>query len=192
MENETEIVYKKVLKILKKNKDIICFDIDSLETKAKLHLFGMELKDTHGLNINPLKISRFDWNTFGSHMVIGNWGDKYKRRISRSDDGRQPENELLLKISFPGGPYMFGNGDIFNKDYPTVFFEKFWSELKTYSPKYIDSMNYGLYFSMENASTIFNNFDNILKKYYELNKDDIKKRRILKMKNELAKLESQS
>ena len=186
MENEVKKAYKDVLKVLKKHKDIICFDVDSLETKAKLHLFGVELKEKYKLNIEPTRINRFDWNNFGEYMFIGWWGKKYNRTISWSDNDEQPKDELLLKISFPTGAYIFGG------DYPTEFFKDFWKELKTYKPKYTDTHNNSLYFSMKNANNIFNKFDDILKKYYELNKEDIKQRKIQKMKDELAKLENAS
>ena len=39
---------------------------------------------------------------------------------------------------------------------------------------------------------MFNSFDDVLKKYYELNREDVKQRRIEKMKADLAKLEKSS
>jgi len=71
---------------------------------------------------------------------VGWWGEKYGRHISWSDDGKQPEDELLLVISFPTGAYIFGD------DYPTEFFKEFFQELKTYNPKYTDTTNKTLYF----------------------------------------------
>jgi hypothetical protein len=79
-----------------------------------------------------------------------------------------------------------------NEDYPVDVFNKFWNELKTYNPKYTDSHNHNLYFSMENAHIIFNKFNNIVDKYNKLNRDSAVQRRILKLKKDLAELENQS
>ena len=81
---------------------------------------------------------------------------------------------------------------MFDKDYPTAFFQKFWLELKTYKPDYIDEANHCLYWKLENAKEMFNSFDDVLKKYYDLNREDVKQRRIEKMKADLAKLEKSS
>ena len=62
-------------------------------------------------------------------------------------------------------------------------------ELLTFKPDYTDSHNHCLYWQIENAKEIFNPFNDVLKKYYALNSEDIKQRRIEKMKKELAKLE---
>jgi len=63
-------------------------------------------------------------------------------------------------------------------------------ELKTYNPKYIDSTNKSLYFSLDNASEIYNAYDSIIKRYREENQEDFKQRKIQKMKEDLAKLEA--
>ena len=182
MEN-TKKAYSAILKLLKKHKDICIFDIKDLEDKANRHLFGLQLKEEYGFNINPSRISSLDWNSLGEYITIGMYGEKHNRTISWLDSGEQPKSELLLRIAFSIGPYIFGG------DYPTDFFYKFFQELKTYNPKYIDSANRSLYFSMDNAGKIFNEFNSILSKYNEMNEEDLKQRQILKMKAELAKLE---
>jgi len=183
--NEAKKAYSEILETLKKYKDICVIDIDDLERKSKYHLFGIELKEKYGLNINPKNIRSLDWNSFGDHLSIGLWGEKYRRTISWSDDGKQPEDEILLEISFSTGAYIFG------QDYPTELFQKFFLEIKSYKPKYLDSHNQSLYFSMDNAKDVFNNFDSILKKYREINKKDFKLREIKRMKEELGKLEQE-
>ena len=183
--NTTEKAYKEILKALNKYKSEIVFDVDSLEIQAKNHLFGVELVEKYGFNIDPKKIYSTDWQKMKENIFIG-FFDGERRDISWSDDGRQPNNETLLYISYPNGPYVFGD------DYPKEFFQKFFMELKTYNPKYIDSANRGLYFSLENAGKIYNDYDSIMKRYHEENKEDLKQRKIKKMKDELAKLEAQS
>lgn len=175
-------VYKEIFKLLKKHEDKVVFDIERLEEQSKFHLYGIELKEKYGLDLDPKSITNINWNKLGDYISICHYGKKYNRKISWSDDGSQPEDELLLNISFPTGGYIFG------QDYPREFFQKFFNELKTYNPKYSDTTNKCLYFSMDNAGKIFNKFPSILKKYYEENKIDYKKRQIKKKKEELNKL----
>lgn len=181
MKNAKE-VYREILNVLNKYKNDIVFDVADLEIKAKHHLFGIELVEKYGFDIDPKRIYSTDWQKLMDNMYIGFW-DGERRSISWSDDGRQPKNETLLNLNYPTGAYIFG------RDYPTDFFQKFFLELKTYEPKYIDSHNSSLYFSLENAGKIHNAYKGILKRYYEENKEDIKQRKIKQMKADLAKLE---
>ena len=182
--NRTEKAYREILKALKEYKSEIVFDVDSLEREAKQHLFGVELVERYGFELDPKTIYCPDWQELKQNVYIG-FFDGERRRISWPDDGRQPENETLLYISYSGGAYFFG------WDYPVDFFQKFFLELKAYGPKYIDSANSSLYFSLDNAAGIYNAYDAIIKRYYEDNQEDMKQRKIKQMKDELAKLESQ-
>lgn len=176
--------YDEILKVLHKHREVCVFDVSDLERKAKIHLFGLELKEVYGLNIDPKQVNSIDWIRFGDYRAIGLWGEKHRRTISWSVDGRQPEDEMLLKIYFPTGAYIFG------EDYAVNFFQKFWLELKSFKPDYIDEANHSLYWRLDNAKDVFNLFDETLKKYYELNREDAKQRRIEKMKKELEQLEN--
>lgn len=181
---ETKNAYNEILKVVKKYRDICLYDVSKMETQASIHLFAIELKEVHGFNVEPDTINSLDWNRFGDYMTLGLWGEKYRRTISWEDNGKQPEDELLLQLSFSTGAYIFG------EDYPTEFFKQFFLELKGYEPKYIDTVNKNLYFSMDNAGKVFNEFPGILKKYYEKNKEDARLRKIKKMEEELEKLKS--
>lgn len=183
--NTTEKAYKEILKILNKHKTEIVFDVDDLETQAKHHLFGVELVEKYGFELDPKTINSTDWQRLKENITIAFMDGEF-RKISSSDDGRQPDKETLLCISYPTGAYIFGG------DYPTEFFQKLFLELKTYNPKYTDTTNKSLYFSLDNASEIYNAYDSIIKRYYEENKEDLKQQKIKKMKKELAKLEAQS
>lgn len=184
----TKKAYDEILKVLHKHRDLCLYDIPELERTAKIHLFGLELKEKYGLNIDPKSVDSLDYQRFGE-KIIGLFGRKHKRTISWSFDGRQPEDEYLFKVGFPTGAYIFGEGEFFNKDYPTDFFQKFWIELKSYKPDYSDEVNHCLYWKLENAKDAFNNYEAVLKKYHDLNKEDIKQRRIAKMKADLEQLE---
>lgn len=179
----TKKAYDEILKVLRKHRELCLYDIAELERKARVHLFGLELKEKYGLNIDPKRVDSLDYQSFGEKK-IGLFGEKYRRNISWSVDGRQPEDEYLFTVSFPTGAYIFG------EDYATDFFQKFWLELKEFKPDYIDEVNHCLYWKLENAKDAFNNYDATLKKYYELNKEDVKRRRIEKMKKELEQLEN--
>ena len=180
---ETKKVYDSLLKIVRKNKDIINYDLQELELKAKNHLFGLELKEVYGLEIDEKRIDNIGYKKLKENVHL-TFIDGVKSTISWSDNGEQPNGEYLIKFSYPTGAYIFGG------DYPTKFFEKFFFELKSYKPDYCDSANKSLYFKLENAKDIFNNYDSIIKRYYELNKEDIKQRKILAMQEELDKLKS--
>lgn len=185
---ETKKMYSEILKTLNKYKEICIFDIEELERKSKLHIYGVQLKEEFGLNINLNHINSLEYNQFEDYKTISWYGNKYNRRISWSVNGKQPKNELLFTLGFSTGAYIFG--DYMNHDYPTEFFQKFWLELKTYKPDYIDEANKYLYWKIENAKEAFNSFDEILNKYHALNIEDIKLRKIKKLKEDLAKLEN--
>lgn len=178
-------VYDEILEILHKNKEILIFNFDSLEREARVHLFGLELKEIYGLNINPKQVDSTDYQSFGDKK-IGLFGKRYNREIAWSVDGRQPDDEYLFTLGFPTGAFMFG------EDYPTIFFQKFWLELKEYKPDYVDENNHCLYWKLKNAKAPFNDYDSLLKKYYEFNKEDIRRRKIEKMKAEIELLENEN
>ena len=189
MEKTTEEqAYKEILDVIKKHREICVYDVNEMEFLAKKHLFGIELKEKYGFNIEPRNIQSLDWNRFSDYMSLGLWGKTYNRKISWPDDGKQPEDELLLELNFSTGAYIFG--DFSDHDYPTEFFKEFFQELKAYNPKYVDTTNKNLYFSMVNAGKIFNEFPALLTKYYDLNKTDAKERKIKKLQAELDKLQT--
>ena len=92
----TKKAYDEILKVLNKHKDLININIEDLETKAKLHLFGLELKENYGLNINPKEVKSTTYNIIGDYLRIYKVGANENSKISWSDDGRQPDKELLL------------------------------------------------------------------------------------------------
>ncbi len=182
MLQETKKIYTKLLKLMKENKDLLNWDLDGLETTAKLHLRALELQEL-GLNVRVSDVTSFDWIRVSDYESIAWYGSKYKRTISWLDFGDQPEDEQLYQISFPTGPFIFGS------DYPTTFFQSFVKELLTYNPDYTDLNNKSFYWKVENAKEIFSSVESILTKYHDLNKEDYKQRKIAKMKEELQKLE---
>ena len=169
---------------MNKHKELINFDICEFEYKSKVHLFGIELNEVYGFNIDPKNIYSLESVDLGPHAKIYLIGEKHGRSISWSDNGEQPNSELLLLIQFPTGAYIFG------EDYLKELFQKFFRELIDLKPKYTDIHNSCLYFPMEIAGNVYNQFNELYKKYQDLNKEDYKQRKIQKMKDELAKLEN--
>ena len=178
---ETKKVYDSILKIARKNKDLLNYDFQYLELQAKNHLFGLELKEVYGLEINEKRINNIQYQELKDNVHL-TFIDSERTTISWEDNGKKPKGEILIKFSYPTGAYIFGG------DYPTDFFQKFFLELKSFNPDYCDSANKSLYFKLENAKEVFNNYNSILKKYYELNKEDIKQRKIIAMQKELDNL----
>lgn len=181
---KAKAVHKEILSLIKRHKDLVPLSPEDLEWKFELYLYGLNLRETYGINIDPTRVSSLDWIQLSDYTYIGQYGGKDNRAIPWPDDGSQPDDETLFFINFPTGPYIFG------EDYPVDLFQKFFLELKSFNPDYCDSTNKGLYWKLENARKISNEFDSILKKYYKINKEDAKKRRADKLREELAKLES--
>lgn len=181
--NTTEKAYKAINALLKKHEDLISYNVDDLIMKSKNHLFGIELKETFGLNIDPKNVTSTDSYRIDETFFIGVFGEKNGRKISWPDVKGQPKNETLLYLSFPTGAYIFG------EDYPTDLFNQFWHELKEFKPKYSDTMNHSLYFELSNARDVFNGYKDLLNKYYEINRKDINRRKAEKIRAELEKLE---
>lgn len=176
------VQYKKLLELTESYKDLdVKSEISSLTCKYKLaeleELFSIDLKG----------------KSFSTHIKMGydntksiNYydGGQSGRSISWSDDGRQPEKEWLYVLSYPCGAYTF------HSDYPTETFNNFIDEIKTYNPKYSDTINKSFYFSQENAKAIHENIDELFNKYSGQVKDELKQIKIKKLKDELAELNS--
>jgi hypothetical protein len=175
--------YKEIFYVLEENKDAHAFNIAALKHTAEVHMYGVKIKEEWGFDIDPKSVQTTGYMTFGEYMSLGHYGKNNQRSISWSDDGRQPEDETLLAIRFSTGAYIFG------EDYPESLFNDLFIELKSFAPKYSDSHNHCLYFSIENAKFVFNQFNSILAKYNQLNKEDYKKRRAEKLRKELEQLE---
>jgi hypothetical protein len=184
-------IYTSIVSVIGDNQDSILKDIkDKLENQ----LLIIEWNEKYDLNLDKyLSIKDRDFVKLNEYYYLSYFKNAreekekgYGRFISWSDDGRQPQNEWLLNFSYSTGAYIFGD------DYPQAIFQDFWNELKTYNPKYIDSTNHNMYFSLENAGKILNDYNSIYSKYCELNRLDSKNRKILKLQAELEKLNKTS
>jgi hypothetical protein len=162
---------------------------------AKDHLMLIEWYEKYGLKIeHDHKPYSYNYFKIDDYQGFSRYGDAAKekaegsgRYISWPDNDKQPKNEWLFSISFSTGAYIFGE----DYDGQKQLFQDFFNELKSYNPDYLDSMNKSLYWKLENAKPIFDKFYTILKKYQELNIADLKRREANKLREKLAKLDSE-
>lgn len=105
-----------------------------------------------------------------------------RAHISMEDNGKTPNDEWLYVISFSTGPYFFGDC------YPVDLFARFFMELKSYKPAYVDSANKCLYFNASNAKAIYEAFPLIVEKYTKQLGEERKKLRIAELEAELLNL----
>lgn len=171
-------------------------DIHRMEVSAKDHLLLIEWYEKYGLKIDhsnkPYSYNHF---TLGDYMRFSHFNDaqaekdsgKGGRYISWPDDDRQPKNEWLFEISFSTGPFIFGD----DYDGQRQLFQDFFKELQSYKPDYSDSHNNNLYWKLENAKPIYDEFNAILRKYRERNTAELKQREAARLRKELTKIESE-
>ena len=110
------------------------------------------------------------------------WWWKY---ISWSDDGRQPKNEWLYVISFSTWWYFL------NAWYAIDTFKKLFDEIKTFNPKYLDSNNNTLYFTLNDAWKIDKDFNKIVLKYKKEAEIEIKNKAIIQLEQQLKELKKE-
>lgn len=104
--------------------------------------------------------------------------------ISRSDDWKQPKKEHLLHIYFSTWAYFLSWA------YPQNTFQLMWEELKSFWPKYCDTTNKWLYFTLDKCREICKEYPNIVKKYREMAQEEIKENEKEKLREQLKKLEA--
>ena len=179
---ETEKAYEAIFKVIEKNKDLVNIDIKDLAYKSKCHILEDELINVHGFEFKPGTIEDTRWQNLNYDFKIGVFGGESKASIAWPDCGTQPQGERLLSICCSTGAYMFGG------EYDTEFFERFFDELKTHNPKYIDSHNHRLYFTMENGGKFYNEYRDIVVRYHKEYKELANERKVKALKEEIAKL----
>lgn len=161
-------------------------DLNRILFNVRMIEFGLTLRDKYGYNIRP---TIFDAGS-GYHRV-----NDYFAFIEFPKDGREsyhingyskeemPKDVTLLEVSFSTGPYMF-----YRDAYFTGLFYDFLNEIKSYNPIYTDSLNSKFLFSLEDGAHLYNNFNEIYKKYKSQVSDYVNKKRIKDLEDELNKL----
>lgn len=172
---------KKIIKICENAEK--CNVIEDIQNICEKQLLAEELNEMFGFNLSYYDIHSKDWigiSNYYGNMSIGIWGVEYSRTICNIQE--QPINERLFSIWFPTGAYIFG------EDYPKELFNRFYSELETYKPKYNDKINHCLYFDLDNGAKIYKNYRNILEKYQKEHNDRAKQRKIEELQKQIDKL----
>lgn len=195
---EWKKAYTDVLEVCEKYDDFdtnySMSDIHDMKISAKNHLMLIEWYENYGIKLDhDNKPYSYNHIRLDDHRSISYYADAQKdhdngagRSISWSDDGRQPQNEWLYRISFSTGAYIFG------EDYPDKLFQRFFDELASYKPDYSDRHNSSLYWTLENVRAIHDAYPEIMRKYREENAVDAKRRKAEKLRAELAALEKAS
>jgi hypothetical protein len=180
--------YADITRIIDQHDDL-CDGLRYAKDSMKAHLWGLELKHTYNLPINPKNVTSTDFVRIGEYADVAGWGDGL-RAISWSDNGEQPDNELLVRISFPSGAYVFTRqlATEYPLPYPKEVFRRFFDELKSYGAKYVDTANSCLYFTLDNASEVLNKLDATFKTYQEIATVFLKQEKIDKLQRELEEL----
>lgn len=157
-------------------------DIDIRSTiKQKIQI--IDISEIFGITIPKYNSHGDGYYKIFDNAHIAKYGS-HNRRVSWSDYDRQPDNEWLYVLSFPIGAY------IFDESYPTTTFNKFFNELKTFEPKYVDTVNNVLYFSYDNAKVVHNKYDEIFIKYKKMVDIELNERKIKELEAKLAELKS--
>lgn len=175
--------YKEILEKCKKEEKTEA--IYAIEDICERQLLAEKLKDFN-ITFDDVRDTTFisisDWK--GGKM-IAMFGPSYPKRTILNSDTQPTEDEMLFYISFSTGAYVFGD------DYDKELFNRFFEELKTYKPKYIDELNHDLYYDLKKGAKIFKDYDKIFKKYSEEHKKRYKRNKYEKLKKEIQKMESQ-
>lgn len=167
--------------------------LSDIRLKAKNRVIRYEWEEKYGIKLDSnCRFAEYDFVYLGNYQFISYFKDGYVsykegngRSISWSEGDKQPVDEWIYSISFSTGAYIFG------EDYEgqKKLFQDFFEELRTYKPDYEDLHNHCLYWKVENAKEILSKFKIILKKYHDKNSEELKERKINKLKAELEALE---
>ena len=177
----TTEAYEKIFKVIEENLPLIDIDIKALQARVNSHKIRLELTEVYGLNINPdIKNLSYENSSQLKQDVLLIETDGLRGRIYKEDNNRQSVGERLIMICLR-------NSSGLSFEYHNNFFK----ELKSYNPDYISTVHRTLYFKLENAKEVFNAYDSIYKKYYNLEIEDAENRKITKIQENLKDLQEE-
>lgn len=187
-------VFQKIIEICEEHKDEEG-TLGDIRIKAKNRVIRYEWEEKYGIKLDSrYRLAEYDYFLINDYQNISYFEDGYHckenhegRSISWSEGNKQPVNEWIYQTTFSTGAYIFGD------DYggQEQLFQDFFEELRTYKPDYEDLHNHNLYWKIENAKKIMEAFPAIIKKYKEKNQEELKERKISKLKAELDLLTKQ-
>lgn len=159
--------------------------IYAIEDICERQLLADKLKDFN-ISFDDIKNTTFiritEWR---GEKCIAMFGPSYPNRKILNSNIQPTEDEMLFYICFSTGAYVFGD------DYDKELFNRFFEELKTYEPKYIDEVNHYVYYDLKNGVKVFKDYDKIFKKYTEEHEKRYKRNKYEQLKKEIQKLEEQ-
>ena len=161
------------------SKNQILAEINKINLSNK---FGFDLLD-RGHNCYTPK--GFEHLTY--YIILAHYDGK-NREVYNISPTPQPNDEWLLKVGFPTGPYFLIEGGGFDKPYLNDLFNKMLGEFFNLNPKYVDRLNKSMYFTSDNAKEVLDKWNEITTKYKNLVGDELKKLKIEKLKAELEEL----
>lgn len=187
--SELKTAFQKIIDICKQNNDTE-ETMSEIGCKAKNRVIRYEWEEKYGIVLpRDCRLAEFDHCKLGNYEYISYFENGYKqdarsRSISWPEAKKQPVNEWIYEISFPTGAYIFGEDYYGQKQLFVDFFE----ELRAYKPDYEDLHNSVLFWKVENAKTIIGKFKEILNKYNDRNKLELRERKIAKARADLDEL----
>jgi hypothetical protein len=173
--------------------------LSEIRLKAKNRVIRYDWEEKYGITLgSDCRLAEYDYCRIGGdYQMISYFKDGYAshkdgigRNISWSEGDKQPVDEWVYSISFSTGAYIFGG----EYEGQKKLFQDFFEELRTFKPDYEDLHKHSLYWKVENAKEIMSQFRLILirfilKKYVDKNREELKERKISKLKAELKSLE---
>lgn len=185
-------VFQKIIDICEKNTDTEG-TLNEIRVKAKNRVIRYEWKEKYDIDLGEsARLAEYDYVNLENNQSISYFKDGYTchkegrgRSISWPEGGKQPVDEWIYSVGFSTGAYIFGD------DYEgqQQLFQDFFEELRTHKPDYEDLHSHNLYWKVENAKEIMSKFKEILNKYHDKNSEELKERKIAKLKEELDTLE---
>lgn len=179
-------VYKEVLKTLEEKMHILNLSNEISQIKDKMRLSELSEKFDIPISENTYfsDCVHLDMNNTQYLVYFKDGNDENTARISWSDDGRQPVDEWLYKITYPCGAYTL------DSEYPATTWRNFINAIKEFNPKYSDTHNNSFYFSSENAKIIYQKLPELFKKFRAEVAEELRLRKIKDLENELEKLKN--
>lgn len=181
--------FQKIIDICEQNTDTEG-TLSEIRTKAKNRVIRYEWEEKYGIKLES-RFAESGFHRIDDYQYISYFKDgydckknSYGRSIGWPEGDKQPVNEWIYQVGFSTGAYIFGE----DYNYQQQLFQDFFEELRTYKPDYEDLHNHNLYWKIENAKEIMGKFKEVLNKYKDRNRDELKGRKIAKLEVELKAL----
>jgi len=184
MAQNLEEVYKELLDIYENNKKLLAKD-EPIFHGIKIKQHWLEINRRFGLNVNVWYGDlRMDYATYSNYATIIEVGNSCN--ISEfEDEWKKPiKGELLMQLRFSTGVYLFSSEN-YNLDY---IFYQFFNELKELGAKYVCTASRRLYFSIEDAARVHEEFIKLYEKYKKMAEDEQKKQKLLRLTKQINEI----